>query len=126
MLDLPHTYQLIVSVSQKISLSIGSLAEQDFIPGYYIYTGSAKKNIFSRVARHLTDEKKLHWHIDYLLMHPAVIITDVRFYRLPECELNQMTTGEFSTPGFGASDCTAGCVSHLCFQGNVLRYPEVY
>ena len=35
--------------------------------GIYIYTGSAKKNIDSRIKRHLSNSKKLHWHIDYLL-----------------------------------------------------------
>ena len=125
MVDVPRTYQLIISVNEQICLPVGGLGELEFSPGYYIYTGSGKKNIISRVARHLTDEKKLHWHIDYLLTDPAVIVTDVRFYRLPECELNQMTTENYPAPGFGASDCAAGCVSHLGFQGNILHYPEM-
>ena len=122
---MPQTYQLLVSVKAKICLQVGSLGQLEFNPGNYIYTGNAKKNIISRVARHLSCEKKLHWHIDCLLTHPAAIVTDVRFYRLPECELNQMTAGDFPVPGFGASDCAAGCVSHLGFQGNALHYPEV-
>ena len=126
MSQLPRTYQLFISVNMNIRLPVGSLGDLEISPGHYIYTGSAKRNIISRVARHLTDEKKLHWHIDYLLTHPAVKITDIRFYRLPECKLNQMTAGDFPAAGFGASDCAAGCVSHLSFQGNVLHYPEAY
>lgn len=126
MVYVPQSYQLIISVNSKICLPVGGLGELEFSPGNYIYTGSARKNIVSRVARHLTDEKKLRWHIDYLLAHPAVIVTDVRFYRLPECELNQMTAGDIPAAGFGASDCVAGCVSHLGFQGKAVHYPEAY
>ncbi|MBE9515759.1 MAG: GIY-YIG nuclease family protein [Proteobacteria bacterium] len=125
MQDSPRTYQLFIYIKTSIVLLVGSMGELKLKQGRYVYTGSARKNIISRVARHLSDEKKLHWHIDYLLTHPAVKITDVRFYRLPECELNQMTAGSFPLSGFGASDCVAGCVSHLCFQGNALHYPEV-
>lgn len=109
-----------------MKLRVGRFGSLLLQSGYYVYTGSARKNLVSRVARHLSSEKKMHWHIDYLLAHPEVAIVDARFYKSPECEVNGKTAGEFPLPGFGASDCLAGCTSHLCYQGDNINYPEVY
>jgi Uri superfamily endonuclease len=107
------TYQLDILLAEPARLSIGKLGVFDFPAGRYVYTGSARCNIEARIARHLRHEKKLKWHIDYLLASPQVSIIKVMQYAIPECEMNQRTAGRILIPGFGASDCHAGCGSHL-------------
>ena len=109
----PCTYQLHIRLSSSITIQIGALGSFRFPPGRYLYTGSARRNIEARIRRHCSDRKKLHWHIDYLLHHPAASVVSVTRSRTPECELNQGVTGEVPVPGFGASDCSNGCTSHL-------------
>ena len=78
-----------------------------------MYTGSAKRNIEARIARHLRAEKALRWHIDYLLKAPGVRILEVKRSRRAECALNRAVRGRIPVAGFGASDCRAGCGAHL-------------
>lgn len=92
---------------------MGALGEFDLAAGTYIYTGSARRNPAARVARHLAREKRLRWHVDWLLAHPAARVTEVRWFTGAECAVNRATPGELPVPGFGASDCRAGCGAHL-------------
>lgn len=80
-----------IEVTRPVRVTIGRFGSFRFVAGRYIYTGSARHNFAARVARHLRQEKTLRWHIDYLLAAP----------------------GNVPLPGFGASDCRAGCGSHL-------------
>lgn len=107
------TYQLRIAVARKLRLCIGSLGVFDFPAGTYVYTGSARRNLEARIARHLRREKALRWHIDYLLTAPGVRVVEVLRSRRDECRWNRATRGEIPVPGFGASDCRAGCGSHL-------------
>jgi Uri superfamily endonuclease len=99
-----------------VRLVIGRLGECDFPAGDYVYTGSAKRNLEARIARHLREGKKLHWHIDYLLASRHAESIDVIHSSIPECELHQAASGRIPVPGFGATDCRAGCGSHLKLQ----------
>ncbi|MDC3089020.1 DUF123 domain-containing protein [Alphaproteobacteria bacterium] len=65
------------------------------------------------MKRHLCNKKKLHWHIDYLLLNKNVKVIDVNKSNKFECDLNKETEGEIIIHGFGSSDCEAGCKSHL-------------
>ena len=107
------SYQLDIVLVQPTRLSIGQLGIYDFPAGHYVYTGSAKRNIEARIARHIRQNKKLKWHIDYLLASPHASVTKATRFVQAECELNQNTTGKILITGFGASDCRAGCGSHL-------------
>lgn len=107
------TYQLHIRVRRRVRVAIGRLGVFEFPRGQYVYTGSARRNLEARVARHLAREKTLRWHIDYLLAAEGVEIVDVTRSARPECEMNQRVTGSVLVPGFGASDCHAGCGSHL-------------
>ncbi|WP_297513329.1 DUF123 domain-containing protein [Thermococcus sp.] len=75
-------------------------------PGYYVYVGSAMNSLEKRVARHFRREKKLHWHIDYLLREAELL----RAYLIPsEVKLEEDLSREVSrfgeaVPGFGAGD----------------------
>ena len=111
--EVPCTYQLVIEVGVPLRLAIGRLGVFDFPAGRYVYTGSARRNFEARIRRHLTREKTLRWHIDYLLNAPGVVVSEVRRSSVAECLLNQQVGGGVEVPGFGASDCRAGCGSHL-------------
>ncbi len=110
---LPQTYQLSIEVAAPICVCIGRLGTFIFQAGIYVYTGSARKNMDARLKRHFSKEKKMHWHIDYLLAAPGVSVLKVVRLQESECEANQRTIGEVPVIGFGASDCISGCGSHL-------------
>ena len=64
---LKGTYCLLIHLKQDSKITIGKLGEKNFQKGYYIYVGSALNSLKTRIQRHLRKEKKIHWHIDYLL-----------------------------------------------------------
>jgi Uri superfamily endonuclease len=111
------TYQLVIEVARPVRCAIGRLGAFTFPAGRYVYTGSARRNLEARIARHLRAHKTLHWHIDYLLAAPGVRIVAVIHSRRPECALNRAGRGRIVAPGFGASDCRAGCGAHLKHLG---------
>ncbi len=108
-------YVLIIRVSKDINVNVGALGRKNFAKGLYAYVGSAQTNLEQRVKRHLRREKRLFWHIDYLLANEAAKITQVLFKQADktwECK-TATRIGENGTPiaGFGCSDCR--CRSHL-------------
>ncbi|WP_242463252.1 GIY-YIG nuclease family protein [Rhodocyclus tenuis] len=107
------TYQIIFDLPAPARIAVGRFGSFDFPAGRYCYTGSARRAFEARIRRHLSREKRLRWHIDYLLSAPGVRIVDVHRLTLPECEVNRQTAGEVVVAGFGASDCRAACGSHL-------------
>lgn len=111
------SYQLILEVSKFIRIHVGSLGICSFPKGFYVYTGSAKKNMDTRIKRHLKKHKKKHWHIDYLTSHPDIRITEVKRSETDECVLNQQTDGQILIAHFGATDCHKACGSHLKYIG---------
>jgi Uri superfamily endonuclease len=117
------SYQLLIDVSQPVRRVIGRLGEFQFPAGRYVYTGSARRGLEARIARHLRQGKPLRWHIDYLLDAPGVSIGAVVRSRRGECVLNRSTRGLILASGFGASDCRSGCGAHLKYLGE-LRDPD--
>jgi Uri superfamily endonuclease len=111
------TYQLLIELPRPIHLVVGRLGVFDLPPGRYVYTGSAKRNLQARVRRHLGRRRRLRWHIDYLLAAPAVRVYGVNYFTAAECKVNQATQGRVVIGHFGASDCRAGCRSHLKYLG---------
>ncbi len=65
-------YLLIIELDDDLKIRIGALGEIEFKKGIYCYVGSAQKNLIQRLKRHLRKDKKLHWHIDYLLRYAKV------------------------------------------------------
>ena len=111
---IPGLYQLLIRLKHSAELSIGALGERHFAPGWYVYTGSARRGLRQRIDRHLRREKRCHWHIDYLLAGAD----EVKAYVLPEpaiseCDLHASLVGGEPVSGFGCSDCTCG--SHLAY-----------
>ncbi|MCX8048973.1 MAG: GIY-YIG nuclease family protein [Methylohalobius sp.] len=113
-----QTYQLLIDLAAPQRIRIGKLGEFDFPAGRYIYTGSARRYLEARIARHLSATKKLHWHIDFLLTAATARVIDVLRFAREECEVNQRTAGKIWIAGFGASDCRAGCGGHLKHLSN--------
>ena len=111
------SYQLVIEVPAPVRCVVGRLGEVEFPAGVYVYTGSARRNLEARIARHLRPNKKLRWHIDYLLAAPGVRIGRVLRSWRDECALNQATEGQVLVAGFGASDCRSGCGGHLKYRG---------
>ena len=109
----PISYQLVIRIARSKNITVGRLGRLQFPAGDYVDTGSARRNMEARIRRHLSRTKRLCWHIDHLLADPAVRIVGVRRSVLVECLLNQRTQGRIVFPGFGASDCRAGCGGHL-------------
>ncbi|MEM0322310.1 MAG: GIY-YIG nuclease family protein, partial [Thermoprotei archaeon] len=81
-------YQLVIRLDRECAITIGRLGRFVFPAGYYVYTGSAKKGLEARVSRHLREDKKLKWHIDYFLKHARVVEVKKYCDGQGECELN--------------------------------------
>jgi len=118
------SYFIIIRFDKDRRISVASLGELFFKKGYYIYCGSAQKNLSHRIARHKRKtHKRKHWHIDYLTPFAGKIEAfAVASYRNLECEMAaaMKKSGGEGIPGFGSSDCT--CESHLFyFPANPLQ-----
>ena len=107
------SYILLLRLRKGQDISVGSLKTICFPEGCYAYVGSALNGIEPRIRRHLSRDKKIHWHIDYLLS--KVVIADAVFVETDirtECVIAQELSRQFvSVPYFGSSDCS--CLSHL-------------
>ncbi len=122
-------YVLFIDVSKDITLEIGSLGEIKFVKGFYIYIGSALSpgGLAKRVERHLRSEKKLFWHIDYLLNSSLAEISAVAWIadqQKLECsisqEIDKLVDLVSSISHFGSSDCK--CKGHLkLIKGKSIR-----
>lgn len=107
-------------LEQRVEAIVGKLGEAVFEPGTYYYAGSAlgSGGLCGRLCHHLSRHPKPHWHIDYILPFMCIQgwIVEVGSER-KECLWSQAllkVSGAFCPlPGFGASDCRLGCVSHL-------------
>ncbi|SJZ42151.1 GIY-YIG nuclease family protein [Selenihalanaerobacter shriftii] len=115
-------YNLIIHLPEDVEIKVGSLGKLNFKEGYYIYTGTAQRNLTARVARHKRKKKKLHWHIDYLLQKAEVI--DIKKWpgdKEFECKIHQTLLNNLNlvepVSGFGASDCN--CNSHLLYSSQL-------
>jgi sugar fermentation stimulation protein A len=115
------SYQIIMKLSKDTEIQIGALGIIKFKAGYYIYTGSAMKNLSQRIARHKRKNKNKHWHIDYFLDDDNVKILDIKEFpstKREECRLNldllNQKNAEIPAKGFGSSDCRH-CPSHLIY-----------
>jgi len=110
------SYVLIIELKENKTLQIGKLGKTYFKKGFYIYVGSALNSLEKRIQRHLIKNKKMHWHIDYLLHYAKIINV---FYKesnkREECYVVKKLDKKFlSITDFGCSDCK--CNSHLFYS----------
>jgi sugar fermentation stimulation protein A len=93
---------------------VGQLGTLTFEKGYYLYVGSARKNLSKRIGRHRRGGAKHFWHVDYLREHADFHSAfPVRSVDPLECRiaaaLEKVAMGRVEN--FGSSDCS--CPSHL-------------
>ena len=133
-------YFLFLSLKDGRALSVGRLGRVFFPRGFYVYVGSAQKNLPQRLERHIrnADHREnnsarvpgganafllpggatAHWHIDYLLPHAKILSIHVfKASKEWECRLSRKLAGLEGAgvimKGFGSSDCK--CTSHLYY-----------
>ncbi|MFN3504697.1 MAG: DNA/RNA nuclease SfsA [Caldimicrobium sp.] len=120
------SYLVILEVKSSVAPLVGHLGEIPLKKGYYVYVGSAKKNLYQRINRYLRKNKKKFWHIDYLLDVAKIYkIVPILSSKSWECEIASELSNfaETSIKNFGASDCN--CKSHLLyFPSNPLLNPH--
>ena len=117
------TYCLLIQLKSHQVIQIGKKGKINFNEGYYVYVGSAMNSLDARINRHLGNEKKLHWHVDYLLENPQSGIIQVYLSDdgiKHECELAaHVASYGIEIPDFGCSDCK--CNSHLIYFNSVFE-----
>lgn len=113
-------YVLIIQLETAVQIRVGALGTITFSAGTYAYVGSAQNSLEQRVKRHLRKEKKLFWHIDYLLADKAANVTQVYYAtgdKACECNIANLVAQKAAPiSGFGCSDCNCG--SHLFHSEN--------
>ncbi len=116
----PGTYALVLEAAAPVTVQAGRLGSLQVAPGRYIYVGSAlgPGGLRARLRRHLRRDKPQRWHIDAL----TAVLPVTRVYIAPGVERREcLWAGRIAGlpgvtvpwPGFGNSDCRAGCPAHL-------------
>ena len=108
-------YVLFLRFDEDIETETGALGHIILPAGDYCYVGSAMGGLDQRVSRHLSSEKTIRWHIDYL----TTICSDMHAFEhegdtVTECDLADLMLKIGNQPavvGFGCSDCD--CQTHL-------------
>ncbi|MGD9093994.1 MAG: GIY-YIG nuclease family protein [Anaerolineales bacterium] len=135
----PGTYALLLYLPSATTLKVGKLGAFNFPVGEYVYLGSAFNpgGMRARLGRHIRGGGRPKWHIDYLRgvanvygYHYLIHGYDSTPGKQPlECQWSQafsvLSEAQFLIPGFGASDCRAGCPAHLVsLQGRAGIYQD--
>ena len=118
-------YMIVLHLDTPQDISIGALGMRSFPKGYYVYVGSAKRQLAARIARHRRRRKQFHWHIDYLRDRAAVVADiPIRTADDLEHELARAVdmVADWRMERFGCTDCS--CRSHLFgFYENPIHNP---
>ena len=107
-------YILLMFLRKGREISIGRKGEGRFFPrGWYAYAGSARRGLSKRIERHLAKNKKMHWHIDYLLESVEIR----RVFVIPDPGLS-LRNATFPPEGGGGAPlpfecCLADTLAHL-------------
>jgi len=123
----PGFYRLWFDLREETAIDVGALGRVRFLPGRYVYTGSARRGVRARVLRHCRPDKPMRWHLDYLLPRGRLVgIEAFPAAEGPECTLNReaLALPEADVParGFGASDCR--CPAHLVRVPSWMPVPQ--
>jgi sugar fermentation stimulation protein A len=108
------SYIVVLRLPRDRKITVGGLGDVKFRKGYYLYAGSARKDLTQRLARHQRQTKKHHWHIDHLREHAEYIAgIPIRTSADLECEVAGALSrlSDWQVQGFGCSDCS--CPTHL-------------
>lgn len=116
----PGTYALILACRQERAIEIGRLGRIELRPGIYVYVGSAfgPGGLRARLAHHLRQALRPHWHLDYLRPHVRPLRVwcaqgEARHEHQWARLIGSLPGASIPLARFGASDC--GCPSHLFY-----------
>jgi Uri superfamily endonuclease len=116
-------YILVIRLRRAALVRAGALGTFPLEPGWYLYVGSARRALRSRVARHASRGKPLRWHVDHLTERREARVVAALLLpgtRRTECSLSRAVgrLPGMSAPvrRFGASDCKARCPAHLWYS----------
>ncbi|MBR9705166.1 DUF123 domain-containing protein [Candidatus Pacearchaeota archaeon] len=110
-------YILIIKIKKPINIKVGKLGIINFKKSLYVYIGSSQNNLEKRIKRHQnkSKNKKIHWHIDYLLKNKNSEIIKILVSKKSkeyECiTAKTLNKNNQLINNFGSSDCK--CKSHL-------------
>ncbi len=112
------TYILLISLKKAQNIKPGKLPEVYYKKGTYLYVGRARTGLRARLSRHIQSQKKLFWHIDYLLQKSEIAAIWIRQNYFAECHTADMIRNFLPETaqvirGFGSSDCR--CLGHLFY-----------
>jgi sugar fermentation stimulation protein A len=112
------TYILLAHLDKTQKIKPGKLPEADYKMGIYLYVGRARTGLKARINRHIRRQKKLFWHIDYLLQRAKIVEIWIRKDYFGECNTadeigNFKPNRATAIQEFGSSDCR--CRSHLFY-----------
>ena len=108
-------YILLIQLKDDKEIIFGKNNQYLFKKGFYLYVGSALNGLVQRINRHLNENKKTHWHIDYFLKHTKIIAIYYKINKIKEeCIIaNKIGNKLMLIPKFGSSDCN--CKTHLFY-----------
>jgi Uri superfamily endonuclease len=122
---------LLIWLDQARELTVGQLGTFRFQSGWYAYTGSAlgPGGLDARLARHARKEKRIHWHVDYLLEHGLLVcswqaICPIRLECGWAAALSRSQNAQVYVCRFGASDCR--CPGHLIYWPESPNYRHIH
>ncbi len=110
-------YIAIFHLADCQTIQVGQFGKFDFPAGFWLYVGSAQRNLQARLDRHGRRDKLLRWHVDYLStrakMLGAIVIAEGKKM---ECQIAAKLSRRLDRPipRFGASDCK--CDGHLFYS----------
>ena len=110
-------YLAIFRLPRTRTIAVGRLGRFILRRGFYMYVGSAQRNLEARLTRHSLRRKPLRWHIDYFSAKaPLVGALALRGPKSWECRLAAIMAKYYLLPvaRFGASDCRCG--GHLFYR----------
>ena len=112
----PGTYLLLLHLPEPSRQQVGRLGPVLLPAGWYIYVGSALGGLGPRLRRHVSLEKRPHWHIDTLravamLTAIAVRVGPERVECAVAAQVATLSGAALPVPRFGSTDCR--CRAHL-------------
>ncbi len=110
------TYVIVLKIDRDVNVSRPSF--QELSKGLYAYVGSAMNSLTARLRRHLSKNKKIHWHIDQLTeVGEVILIVAFTGNRLEE-KLSHFLSDRFEViKNFGSSD--------LRTKGNLFKLTDM-
>lgn len=110
-------YLVVLRLDRPTTIATGALGDVAYRRGYYLYIGSAQRNLTARLNRHRRPgRRRKHWHIDYL--RETCTVVDSYPIREPWRREIQIVRrlrplADGAIPGFGSSDSPEP--SHLLY-----------